>query len=75
MILCISSNICIILLYIQKIVYLCIVAIKLQKKQNIMKTLNIEKIVKIVVVSFIAVTLILVTINLFSDLTLLNRSF
>jgi len=39
-----------------------------------MKTLKIETIVKIVVVTFIAITLTLVTIELFSDLNLLNRS-
>lgn len=40
-----------------------------------MKTLNIENIVKIVVVSFIAITLVLVSIELFSNLDALNRSF
>ena len=36
---------------------------------------NLETIIKVVIVTFIAVTLTLVTIELFSDLTLLNRAF
>jgi hypothetical protein len=40
-----------------------------------MKTLKIENIVKIIVVSFIAITLILVSIELFTDLNALNRAF
>ena len=40
-----------------------------------MKTLNIENIVKIVVVSFIAFTLIAVSIEAFSNLDALNRAF
>jgi len=40
-----------------------------------MRTLKIEKIVKIVIITFIAITLLLVSIELFSDLTKLNRSF
>lgn len=39
-----------------------------------MKTLKLENIVKIIVVSFIAVTLIAVSIELFSDLNALNRA-
>jgi hypothetical protein len=39
-----------------------------------MKTLKIETIIKIVVVTFIIVTLTLVCIELFSDLTKLNRA-
>ena len=39
-----------------------------------MKAIKIENIIKIVVVSFIAITLILVSIELFSDLTALNRA-
>ena len=35
---------------------------------------NIETIIKVLVVTFIIVTLTLVTIELFSDLTLLNRA-
>ena len=38
-------------------------------------TLNLETIIKIVVVGFIAFTLITVSIEAFSDLTLLNRAF
>jgi hypothetical protein len=41
-----------------------------------MKTfkLNIETILKVLIVTFIAVTLIAVSIELFSDLTKLNRA-
>jgi len=39
-----------------------------------MKTLKIETIVKVVVLTFILVTLTLVTIELFSDLNALNRA-
>jgi len=45
------------------------------KTNKIMRTLKIEKIVKIVIITFIAITLLLVSIELFSDLTKLNRSF
>ena len=38
-------------------------------------TLNLELIIKIVVVSFIAYTLIAVSIEAFSNLTILNRAF
>lgn len=40
-----------------------------------MKTLNFETVLKVTVLTFISITLLLVSIELFSDLTALNRAF
>ena len=44
-------------------------------RKNFKKMKNLENLVKIVIVAFILVTLILVSIELFSDLDALNRAF